>query len=66
MEQDQYNYANFPKDMQSADFARFPAHLPVGSAAPDGELIDAATGELTQLSYLWSEGPLMIEFGLAT
>ena len=66
MRPDQYNYSTFPLDMQAADFAAFASHLPVSSFAPDGELIDAATGEITQLSYLWEESPLMIEFGSAT
>jgi hypothetical protein len=66
MDQARYNYQNFPLDMQSADFAAFGAHLPVGSPAPDGDLIDAATGEVTQLSFLWAENPLVIEFGSAT
>ena len=66
MNQALYNYKTFPLDMQSADFGAFGAHLPVGSIAPDGELIDAATGEITQLSFLWAENPLVIEFGSAT
>jgi hypothetical protein len=66
MDQGQYNYPNFPLDMQATDFAAFDAHLPVGSPAPDGQLIDAATGEIAQLSYLWKESPLVIEFGSAT
>ena len=66
MDQAQYNYTNFPLDLQASDFAGFGAHLPVGSTAPDGEVIDTATGEVTQLSFLWAESPLMIEFGSAT
>lgn len=66
MNPEQYNYANFPLDMQEADFSAFPNILHAGTDAPDGVLVDAATGEQARLSDLWSTGPLVIEFGSAT
>ncbi len=59
----EYNYTNFPLDMDGEDFERFPEFLKVGARAPDGELVDAATGETVKLSSLWKPGPAVIEFG---
>lgn len=61
-----YNYVNFPLDMTSNDFNVFPTILRAGEQAPDGELINAATGETVKLSDYWSNGPVMIEFGSIT
>ena len=62
----QYNYAHFPEDMQAADFSAFPNILHAGTDAPDGVLVNAATGAEERLSDYWSTGPLIIEFGSAT
>lgn len=59
----EYNYANFPLNMDGDDFVRFPEFLKVGERAPDGELTDAGTGERVRLSALWKPGPAVIEFG---
>ncbi|NKB86964.1 MAG: hypothetical protein GKS06_01915 [Acidobacteria bacterium] len=61
-----YNYANFPLDMEEADFLAFPSALQVGERAPNGEVVDAATGETVKLSRFWSSGPCVIEFGSIT
>ena len=61
-----YNYVNFPLAMTSNDFNVFPTILRAGEQAPDGELINAATGETVKLSDYWSNGPVMIEFGSIT
>ncbi len=66
MDYEKYNYANFPEDMQEADFSAFPNILHAGTDAPDGVLVDAATGSEVRLSDYWSAGPLIIEFGSAT
>ncbi len=66
MSTEQYNYTNFPEDMQETDFSAFPNILHAGTDAPDGVLVDAATGSEVRLSDYWSEGPLVIEFGSAT
>ncbi|MCH7740013.1 MAG: hypothetical protein IIC93_07690 [Chloroflexi bacterium] len=66
MNPEQYNYASFPRDMQEADFSAFPNILHAGTDAPDGVLINAATGAETRLSDYWSTGPLVIEFGSGT
>ena len=62
----EYNYENFPLDMQKADFSAFPKFASAGDKAPDGDLIDAKTGETVRLSDHWREGPVMIEFGSLT
>jgi len=61
-----YNYPNFPLDMDGAVFAAFANRLHAGERAPDGEVTDAATGERTSLSSYWAKGPLVIEFGSIT
>ncbi len=66
MNPEQYNYANFPADMQEADFSAFPNILHAGTDAPDGVLISAAEEAEIRLSDIWSSGPLVIEFGSAT
>jgi hypothetical protein len=63
---DDYNYAGFPLDMDMADFVAFPDALRAGERAPDGDLIDASTGETVRLSGFWRGGPLVIEFGSFT
>ena len=61
-----YNYENFPLDMHPELFENFPGVMTAGGKAPNGELIDAATGETVLLSDLWAQSPLMIEFGAIT
>ena len=55
-----YNYATFEG---TDDFLAFRTALPVGSAAPDVEAIDDATGQTVRLSDYWRSGDLLIEFG---
>ena len=61
-----YNYATFPLDLCADEFEAFAAALPVGSKAPGGTLVDAATGESVELSELWLRQPVMLEFGSFT
>ncbi len=61
-----YNYETFPLDMTNDEFTAFLDVLKAGAKAPDGVLIDAATGESVQLSDYWKHGPAMIEFGSIT
>jgi hypothetical protein len=58
-----YNYAEFIGD---DDFIAFRTALPVGSAAPDVTLTDAATGDAVRLSDYWRGVDLVIEFGSLT
>ena len=62
----EYNYAQFPLDMDMQDFEAFPDVLKVGDRAPNGDLIEAATGETVRLSKYWRSGPCVIEFGSIT
>ena len=39
----EYNYENFPIDLDAEVFAAFPEVLKAGQPAPDGELTDAHT-----------------------
>lgn len=61
-----YNYESFPLDMEEADFHAFPTALKVGERAPNGEVLDAASGEPVRLSRYWRSGPCVIEFGSIT
>ena len=61
-----YNYPVFPLDLDMPDFRVFPEVLKVGQRAPNGELIDAASGRAVKLSSYWRSGPLVIEFGSIT
>ena len=63
---DTYNYKTFPRSMAGAEFTDFPEFLHVGQKAPDGELVDVATGQNVWLSDHWQNGPLMVEFGSIT
>jgi hypothetical protein len=62
----EYNYENFPIDLDAQVFAAFPEVLKAGQPAPDGELTDAHTGETVRLSELWKRDTLIIEFGSFT
>ena len=46
-------------------FNAFKNCLKAGERAPDGALVDAATGETVRLSKLWDD-PLVLEFGSYT
>ena len=60
-----YNRAHFPIDLDDAAFNAFKNCLKAGERAPDGALVDAATGETVRLSKLWDD-PLVLEFGSYT
>ena len=62
----EYNYECFPLDFDMPDFDAFPETLKVGQRAPNGEVVDAATGETIKLSSAWRSGPVVIEFGSIT
>ncbi len=61
-----YNYESFPIDLCAGEFEAFREAVPAGSPAPDGTLVDAATGEPVSLSTFWKRGPVLIEFGSIT
>ena len=61
-----YNYAQFPLDMDEVDFDAFPSALTVGERAPSANVLDASTGESVRLSSFWRSGPCVIEFGSIT
>ena len=63
---EEYNYRTFPLTMSAEEFTDFPEFLHVGRKAPDGELVDVATGKAVRLSDYWRNGPLMLEFGSIT
>ena len=63
---DEYNYESFPLKMSGGEFSAFPDVLKAGKKAPDGLLVDAATGENVRLSDYWRKGPVVIEFGSRT
>jgi hypothetical protein len=58
-----YNYAAFEG---TDDFLAFRTALPVGSAAPDVEVVPLDTEAPVRLSDLWREQDLLIEFGSLT
>jgi len=58
-----YNYREFPQDLDGATFAAFRDHLKPGDRAPDGDVVNAGTGETVRLSEHWRAGPVVIEFG---
>lgn len=60
---DDYNYAVFEG---TDDFLAFRTALPIGSLAPDGEVVIAATGQCARLSDFWRGNDLVIEFGSLT
>ncbi len=62
----EYNYASFPTDMQGPDFESFRNRMHVGDVAPEGELIEVASGLPVKLSEYRGSGPLVIEFGSIT
>jgi hypothetical protein len=62
----EYNYQSFPLDLDAETFAAFPLGPKAGTAAPDGQLTDGATGAVVRLSDLWKSETLVIEFGSFT
>ena len=58
-----YNYATFVGD---DDFLAFRTALPVGSPAPDAEVIALDSGVPVRLSEHWRGQDLHIEFGSLT
>jgi hypothetical protein len=63
----EYNYTSFPLDLDMASFKAFRDDAPQpGESAPDGELMNAMTGESVKFSDLWKQGHLVIEFGSIT
>ena len=59
----EYNYEHFtPELMRSDDFHAFRNVRCVGDEAPDGVVVDASTAEEVQLSSLWRQKHVVIEF----
>jgi hypothetical protein len=63
-----YNYEHFTSEhLASDEFEGFRVHAArVGEVAPDGALVDAASGEEVVLSSLWRSQPAVLEFGSLT
>ena len=61
---EEYNYDVFGHEGDL--FGQFPGVLRAGEKAPDGELIDAMTGEQVLLSDYWKTKPVVIEWGSYT
>ena len=62
----EYNYRNFPMNLEMPTFELWPGMTSAGERAPDGVLIDAASGDEVKLSDHWRRGTLVIEFGSLT
>ena len=62
----EYNYAEFDMPAEMPNFQNFPSALHVGERAPDFALEDLETGETVNLNDLWSDGPVVAEFGSFT
>ena len=60
---ERYNYATFEG---TDDFLAFRTALPVGSAAPDVDVMVADSGEPARLGDFWRDHDLVIEFGSLT
>jgi hypothetical protein len=64
-----YNYERFDAYVESGEdereFGAFPNLLHTGEPAPDGELT-LLDGERVRLSELWSQSPVVLEFGSFT
>ena len=61
-----YNYATFNMKAEAPRFQGFPASLHVGERAPDFPLEDLASGETVTIKDLWTDGPVVVEFGSFT
>ena len=66
----EYNYHRFDQYVESgaelAEFSAFPNHLHAGDPAPDAKLIRLDDEKPVQLSDLWVERNLVLEFGSFT
>lgn len=64
-----YNYEHFDRYVESGEdlreFGAFPNALHAGERAPDGELT-TLDGERVQLSDLWRQTGVVLEFGSFT
>ena len=62
-----YNYEHFRLDEEELGlFEAFAANSATGVIAPDGQLMDARSGERVRLSELWAKRDLVLEFGSFT
>lgn len=67
MTPDEYNYRHFVLDEnEQANFRAFRDLMHAGDDAPDGDLVDARSGERVTLSALWKRKHLILEFGSFT
>lgn len=61
-----YNYAVFDMQAEAPNFQGFSAMLHVGERAPDLPLEDLESGETVNIKDLWTDGPVVVEFGSFT
>ena len=61
-----YNYTAFTVESNGTAFDTFTHALHVSDPAPDGEMVDIATGQTVRLSDFWKTRPVVIEFGSYT
>ena len=61
-----YNYAVFNMKAEAPNFQGFSAKLHVGERAPDFPLEDLESGETVNIKDLWTDGPVVVEFGSFT
>ena len=70
MNPEDYNYERFDEFVLSGEvdgvFERFKQINPAGDRAPDGTLTALDDGSAVSLSELWSQGPVVLEFGSFT
>jgi hypothetical protein len=59
---EKYNY----RDFVSSDFLPFRTDLPVGSSAPDSQLILLGKNQSVRLSDYWKTNDLVVEFDSLT
>ena len=63
----EYNYDRFDQYVESGaelvEFSAFPNHLHAGDRAPDATLIRLDDEEPVQLSDLWADRNVVLEFG---
>ena len=61
-----YNYAVFDMQAEAPNFQGFSSRLHVGERAPDFPLEDLESGATVNIKDLWSDGPVVVEFGSFT
>ena len=61
-----YNYVHFDMLAERPKFEGFSSVLHVGERAPDFAFEDLDSGETVNLKDLWSDGPVVVEFGSFT